>query len=138
REGLRQVDLKRVGPPVIGDQPAADERGDEEDEHALPIEILLERLGANRQNLRRLRQIRSRVHLDDADEKRNPGEQQQREKAAPPEQSAHAGGPDGPPRAAALRADAVVASVAAVVNGHYVPPIAAANTSSSVCWHGRR
>ena len=49
-EGLREVDLQRVRPAVVGDQPRADVDGDEEHERLLLLEELPERLGRRRQD----------------------------------------------------------------------------------------
>ena len=49
RQRLRQIDLQRVGAPIVGDQPGADVDGDEEHEDLLLLEELPERFGRRRE-----------------------------------------------------------------------------------------
>jgi hypothetical protein len=51
-ERLRQVDLERVGAPVVGNQPGAHEDRDEEHEDVLALEELAERLRVGGQDRR--------------------------------------------------------------------------------------
>ena len=78
---LRQVDLQGVGAAIVGDQPGADVDGDEEDEDALLLEELAERLGLRREE-RRLLEVGRDVDLHGADDERRPGEQHQRDEAS--------------------------------------------------------
>src|SRR4029453_16644651 len=54
RQRFREIDLKRVGAAIVGDQPCAYVDRDEKDEDALLFEILAERLRRRREE-RRLR-----------------------------------------------------------------------------------
>ena len=76
RQRLRQIQLQRVGAAVVGDQAGADVDGDEEDEEALLIEELAERLALRREE-RRLLEVGGDVDLHGAHDERRPGEQQQ-------------------------------------------------------------
>ena len=58
RQRLGQIDLQRVGAPIVGDQPGADVDRDEENEDALLIEEIAERLRASRPEHRRLLEVR--------------------------------------------------------------------------------
>src|SRR5437762_1479125 len=75
---LRQVNLERVRLPIVCNQACPGIDGDEEDEDALLVQELVERLFGRRQK-RRLRDRRSQIELDSAHEEERPGEQQQTE-----------------------------------------------------------
>ena len=68
---LRQVDLQRVGAPIVGDQPGADVDRDDEDEEILLLEKLPEGLG-RRGEERGLLKVRADVQLHDAHDERAP------------------------------------------------------------------
>ena len=80
RERLRQVDLQRVGAAIVGDQAGAGIDRDEEDEDALLIEELAERLRVGARNDACAMRRRD-VDLHGAHEERRPREQQQTEEA---------------------------------------------------------
>jgi len=117
REGLRQVDLQGVGPPVVGDEPGADVDGDEEDEDALLVEELAERLGLHREH-RGLREVGRHVDLHGPDDEGDPGEEEQGEEHALLHQRRDAGQRDDGPRAARALTLAAVAPVGLIVDGH--------------------
>ena len=75
---LRQVDLQRVGAPIVGDEPGADVDRDEEDEQVLLLEILAERLAVGARTWPPAGSW-PRSKSDGADEKRHPRHDQQAE-----------------------------------------------------------
>ena len=72
---LRQIDLQRVGAPIVGDQPRADIDRDDEDEEVLLLEKLAEGF-SRRSEERGLLIVRADVQLHDADDEGHPREDQ--------------------------------------------------------------
>ena len=114
---LRQVDLQRVGAPIVGDQPRADIDRDDEDEEILLLEELPEGFG-RRGEERGLLKVRADVQLHDADDEGHPREDQDPHEGPLPDQRLDARPRDDGPRAADGRLGPAVVPVTLIVNRH--------------------
>ena len=119
RQRPGQVDLERVGAPVVGNQSGADRYGNEEYEDLLLLEEFAERPGRRRQE-RRLRQVDREIKLHRADDERNPRENEQPDEPALAEHGTDAGRRNHRPRTPERNAASAVPAVALIVNGHTV------------------